>query len=147
MVLVASSGGHLAHLLWLAAWWRGMERLWVTFQTPDAVEALAGERVVWAPHPTNRNIKNLIRNGLLAMRTLTRWTPDVVVSTGAGVAVPWLAAGRAVGAGTVFLEVMDRVREPSWSARLVAPWVDEIVVPTEVSRARLGRGRVLGPIR
>ena len=58
-LLVASSGGHL-HQLWeLRDGWPREARTWVTFDTPDVPEVLAGERVVYARHPTNRNIPNL----------------------------------------------------------------------------------------
>ncbi len=68
-LLVGSSGGHLTQLLALEPWWREIERGWVTFDTPDAVHALAGEEHVWwAAHPTTRNVPNLLRNTRLAWR-------------------------------------------------------------------------------
>ena len=61
--------------------------------------AAADERVVFAHSPTNRSLKNLARNLLLAWRTLRLVRPRVMLTTGAGVAVPfaWLArlSGRA----------------------------------------------------
>src|SRR3954464_15386062 len=57
--LVASSGGHLAQLLPLEAWWRDKERVWVTFDKSDSRSQLTDERVEWAYHPTTRNVKNL----------------------------------------------------------------------------------------
>lgn len=148
LLLVASSGGHLAHLLWLRSWWRHHTRTWVTFDTPDAAAALRAEDVVWAHHPTNRHAGNLVRNAVLAARTVRRVRPDVVVSTGAGVAVPFLAAGAAWGARTVFLEVYDRVDRPTATGRLVAPWVDALALQWPSQQAAYGgRGTVLGPIR
>ena len=51
VLLVCSSGGHLAQLLRLAPWWKTHERIWVTFRKPDAESLLDGERVWWAFHP------------------------------------------------------------------------------------------------
>ena len=56
VALVGSSGGHLTHLLALREFWAPLDRFWVTFDTPDAVSRLAGERTYWCHHPTNRNI-------------------------------------------------------------------------------------------
>src|SRR6185369_10391746 len=70
VALVCSSGGHLAQLHRLEPWWRDHERLWVTFDTPEAVALLAGERTVWAHHPTTRNLPNAWRNLVLARRVL-----------------------------------------------------------------------------
>jgi UDP-N-acetylglucosamine:LPS N-acetylglucosamine transferase len=147
LVLVASSGGHLAHLLWLRPWWELHERRWVTFRTPDAEEALVGEAVTWAWHPTNRHLGNLARNTAQAARELVRAPPDCVVSVGAGVALPWLLLARAMGVATVHLEVYDRVDAPSLTTRCVAGWVDSLVLQWPQQRAALGRGVVLGPIR
>ena len=41
--IVASSGGHLAQLHCLDAWWARHERVWVTFDKPDAVSLLKDE--------------------------------------------------------------------------------------------------------
>jgi len=146
-MLVASSGGHLAHLLWMRPWWQHHERLWVSFDTLDATERLREESVVWAHHPTNRHPLNLARNAALAWRTVGRWRPDLVVSTGAGVALPFLAAGRARGAGTVFIEVYDRIARPSLTGRLVSPWVDEVVLQWDRQHEHYPHGTVLGPLR
>jgi len=76
VLLVCSSGGHLLQLHRLERWWRTCDRVWVTFQTPDAVSLLAGEEVRWACHPTTRNIPNLLRNFILAVKWLRSYRPD-----------------------------------------------------------------------
>ena len=91
LLMVCSSGGHLAQMLTMEPWWRDHERWWATFRTPDAEVGLAGEEVFWVHHPTTRNVKNAVRNFALAVRLLRRIRPDVVISTGAGVAVPFFA--------------------------------------------------------
>ncbi|MCB0964233.1 MAG: hypothetical protein KDA98_13200, partial [Acidimicrobiales bacterium] len=94
VLLVGSAGGHLAQLVRLAPWWRALERSWVTFDKPDARSLLADEEVTWAHHPTTRNIPNLVRNARLAVGHLRRLRPDLVVSTGAAVAVPYFVVAR-----------------------------------------------------
>ena len=89
VVLVCSSGGHLAQLYQLRPWWESHRRLWVTFATTDATSLLADEEAVWAAHPTTRNLPNALRNLRLAWSVLRSERPDVVVSDGAGVAVPF----------------------------------------------------------
>ena len=59
---MCSSGGHLAQLFRLRRWWEDHERVWVTFDTPDATSLLATEPVVGAHHPTTRNHPNALRN-------------------------------------------------------------------------------------
>ena len=79
--LVGSSGGHLAQLYALQPWWSTRRRTWVTFRTPDAQSVLAGEDVRWAYYPTTRNVRNLLRNLVLAVRLVSRERPDLVVQT------------------------------------------------------------------
>lgn len=108
VLLVASTGGHLAQLLELRPWWDRYDRVWVTFDKADARSRLAGEHVVFAYHPTTRNIPNLLRNLVLAVRTLRRLRPDLVVSTGAGVAYPLFLIARIMRIPLLYLEVYDR---------------------------------------
>jgi beta-1,4-N-acetylglucosaminyltransferase len=147
LLLVASSGGHLQQLLWMRPWWSHHDRVFVTFDTPDAREQLRGERWRSAAAPTARHLPNLARNLVLARRLLAEERPDVVLSTGAGVGVPFLWAGRARGAVTVFVETFDRVRRPSLSARLVGPFVDLFVVQREAQLHFHPRAVCLGPVR
>lgn len=121
VLLVGSSGGHLAQLLSLAPLWARENRSYVTFDTVDATSLLADEQVTWAYHPTTRNVRNLLRNSVLAVRELRRRRPDVVVSTGAAVAFPFFVAARLMGIPTVYLEVYDRIDSPTLTGRLCRP--------------------------
>jgi beta-1,4-N-acetylglucosaminyltransferase len=126
--LVCSGGGHLAHMMWLRSWWEQHDRFFVTFDGVAGRVQVAEERVYWAYQPTNRNPSNLLRNLGLAWRVLRKERPDVLVSTGAGVMVPFFWVAHLLNIPTVFLEVYDRVDKPALSGRLVAPWVDQVVV-------------------
>ena len=120
-LLVASSGGHLLQLLQIRGVLPDAHWTWVTFDTQDAVFLLRDECVVYAHHPTNRSLVNLIRNTLLAIRLVWRVRPQVVVSTGAGVAVPFCYVAKLFGASIVFIESFARTSNLSLSGRLVKP--------------------------
>lgn len=146
ILLVGSSGGHLAQLLALRGWWSDNERAWVTFDTPDARSSLEDEPVTWAYFPTTRNLRNLVRNTGQAARVLRDFQPDVIVSTGAGVALPYFVLGRLRGRLTVYVEVYDRVETPTLTGRLCRPFTRLMLVqwPEQV---RLYRGsHVVGPL-
>jgi hypothetical protein len=145
-LLVCSSGGHLTQLHNLRGWWSGVERTWVTFDKADARSLLEGEHVVWAHHPTTRNVPNLVRNAILAWRTIRRVRPDVVVSTGAGVAVPFFAIGKLLGCKTVYVEVFDRVDSATLTGRLCAPFADRFLLQWEEQRSVYPKGEVVGPL-
>ncbi len=121
VLLVCSSGGHLLQLVALGAAWQGYSRTWVTFDKSDARSLLADEDVVFAYGPTNRSIRNLIRNLWLAARVVRRIRPRVLITTGAGVAVPFAWMARLHGARVVYVESLTRISERSLSCRLIAP--------------------------
>ena len=105
--LVGSSGGHLAHLYLLKPFWKDKERFWVTFDKEDARSILGNETFYPCHYPTNRNLKNLIKNTILAFNILRKERPDVIISSGAAVAVPFFYLGKLFGAKTVYIEVLD----------------------------------------
>jgi UDP-N-acetylglucosamine:LPS N-acetylglucosamine transferase len=146
VLLVCSSGGHLTQLYNLKPWWERFDRTWVTFDKPDATSLLGEERVVWAYHPTTRNLWNLLRNGVLAWRTIARSRPDVIVSTGAGVAFPFFLIGKLRGARTVYVEVFDRLDSPTMTGRLCAPFSDRFLLQWEEQKRQYPKGEVVGPL-
>jgi beta-1,4-N-acetylglucosaminyltransferase len=128
LLLVSSTGGHLLQLVALSDAFEGFERVWVTFDAGDSRALLAGQDVVHAHSPTNRNVPNLLRNLLLAWRVVRRVRPGAVVTTGAGVAVPFAWVGRLFGARVVYVESLTRIDEPSLTYRLIRPVVSRTYV-------------------
>jgi beta-1,4-N-acetylglucosaminyltransferase len=143
-LLVASSGGHLLELVELVGHWPPVTRHWVTFDRPDARSLLLDEDVTYAFHPTNRNVKNLLRNGLLALKLLWRLRPEAVVTTGAGVAVPFCYLGRLFGARVIYVESLARVSRPSLTGRLVHPIVHVFYVQWPELAKRLPKAEYHG---
>lgn len=137
-LLVSSSGGHLLQLVQLRDEVGSDERHWVTFDTSDARSLLVGEAVTYAFHPTNRNVRNLIRNTWLAFRLVRKLRPRAVVTTGAGVGVPFCYLGRLFGARIIYVESFARVTEPSLTGRLIHPIAHRFFVqwPELVARYR-----------
>lgn len=129
--LVGSSGGHLTHLYMLKPFWENKERFWVTFDKEDARSLLKDEKMYPCYYPTNRNIKNLIRNTVLAIKVLKKEKPDLIISSGAAVAVPFFYFGKLFGAKTVYIEVFDRIDKPTLTGKLVYPVADKIIVQWE----------------
>jgi UDP-N-acetylglucosamine:LPS N-acetylglucosamine transferase len=144
ILLVSSSGGHLAQLLATKTWWERHERVWVTFNTDDARARLKDETVIFGHSPTTRNINNLARNTALARRVLAHYRPDLVFSNGAGIAVPFFYLARAFGARTAYLEVIDRIDSASLTGRLVYPVTDDFLVQWPEQRALYPAATVVG---
>jgi beta-1,4-N-acetylglucosaminyltransferase len=145
VLLVCDAGGHLLELLALREAWEEFSRAWVTLDKSDARSLLADERVFFAHGPTQRSLKNLVRNALLARRVLRTLRPRVVLTTGAALAVPFGWVGRLYGVRVVYVESLTRIETPSLAARLVAPAADRVYVQWPELAGSLG-GRYVGTI-
>jgi beta-1,4-N-acetylglucosaminyltransferase len=146
VLLACSSGGHLAQLLRLERWWRQHDTVWVTFDKVDARSLLAAHETVWAYHPTTRSLPNLQRNLVLAWRLLRRQRFDVIVSNGAGVAVPFFWLSRLFGIVTVYIEVYDRIELASLTGRLCQPVTDLFLLQWPEQQSKYRRGIVVGKL-
>lgn len=144
--LVGSSGGHLTHLYMLKPFWENKERFWVTFDKDDAKSLLAGEKMYPCYYPTNRNIWNLIRNTALAVKILRKEKPDLIISSGAAVAVPFFWFGKLFGAKLVYIEVFDRINKPTVTGKLVYPITDKFIVEWEEMKKVYPKAINLGSI-
>lgn len=132
--LVGSSGGHLAHLYMLKPFWKSKKRFWVTFDKEDAKSILQNEIVYPCYYPTNRNIKNLIKNTAVAWKVLKKEKPDLIISSGAAVAIPFFYLGKIFGAKLVYIEVFDRIDKPTVTGKIVYPIVDKFIVQWEAQK-------------
>ena len=144
--LVGSSGGHLTHLYMLKPFWQKKDRFWVTFDKEDARSLLEGERVYPCYYPTNRNLKNLLKNTVVAWKVLRKEKPDLLISSGAAVAVPFFYLAKLMGKKLIYVEVYDRIDKPTLTGRLVYPIVDCFIVQWEEQKKVYPKAINLGSI-
>jgi len=144
LLLVCSSGGHLLQMHELRPAWEPFPRLWVTFNKSDARALLREEQVVHAYGPTNRNIPNLLRNLALALRVIRRERPAALLTTGAGVAVPFAWIARLYGVPVIYVESFTRIDQPSLSARMIAPVATRLYAQWPELAGRVPRFRFAG---
>lgn len=145
VLLVCSSGGHFKGLQQLRPFWEQHERVWVTFKTATTEASLAEETVFWAYSPTNRNLPNLFKNLLLAFQVIRETQPQLIISTGAGVAVPFLIIGKLFGSKTAFIESVTRIHTLSLSAKLVLPFLSVLYVQWAQLQTRYPQAELIIP--
>ncbi len=95
-------------------------------------------------YPTNRSIKALIKNTAIAWKVLRKERPNLIISTGAAVAVPFFYLGKLFGAKLIYIEVFDRIDKPTLTGKMVYPIVDEFIVQWEEQRKYIQRQLILG---
>ena len=144
--LVCSSGGHLHHLKMLKKFWEKHERFWVTFDKENIKSTLKGEKIYSCFYPTNRSIKAFFLNTALALRVLYQEKPDIIISSGAAVAVPFFYVGKIGGIKTMYIEVFDRIDKPTLTGRLIYPVADKFIVQWEELKQFYPKAENLGSI-
>ncbi|MCU1637208.1 MAG: glycosyltransferase [Cryobacterium sp.] len=121
LLLVASTGGHLAQLVRLApGLGAAPDSLWVTFDSPQSRSLLQGCRRVYVPYVRPRDYRGVLRTASIIHRILAHERFDGAVSTGAAVAVSALPQAAMAGIPSVYIESVSRVEGPSVSGRILA---------------------------
>ena len=122
-LLVASTGGHLSQLARLRpriGALNGRRVVWVTFDKPQSRTLLRGEEVIHVPYTGQRDVRNVVGNAIRARGILRETDPELVVSTGAAIALSVLPLAAARGAECHFIESAARADGPSMSGRLLS---------------------------
>jgi UDP-N-acetylglucosamine:LPS N-acetylglucosamine transferase len=118
VVIVSGSGGVLLDTLALRPWWERHDTSWVAVPAADTEVALAGLPVTWLPDPPGW--PHLAAATWRAFRLLGRSRPDLLISAGRRLAVPFFLAARLRGVPAVWLETLTQTGTPSGTARLAA---------------------------
>ena len=133
--LACSAGGHLTETMQVMDAFRGHKTFFVTFLREDSKEL---KNAYFIEDP-KRNLLRLVKTVFQSISILKKEKPDIVFTTGAGVAVPicWLA--KLMGKKVIYLESFCRVKEPSLSGRLIYPIADIFLVQWENMLSKYGK--------
>ena len=125
--LISSPGGHLTYLLYLRSIWKQYAHFWVTSDAGALSRSLTGETLFYIIDP-QRNIIKFIRNWVQAGSLLIKESPDVIITTGSGIAIPICILGRLLGKKIVFIETAAAVRVLSLTGKIIYPLAHLFIV-------------------
>lgn len=128
LLLVCNPGGHFSTMMGLKNFWSGYSREWVTYPKFDTEALRENETVYWVEMQEARMLIRACINFIKALFILRKSRPDLVISTGAGLAVPFLLASKLFGIKTVFIESISRSSGLSLSGKILYNLVDEFYV-------------------
>lgn len=129
VLLVCNPGGHFASMMKLEKFWSNYCHEWATYPHYDTRRLVQdGEIVHWVVMQEARMLGRAIINFLRALFVLYRRNPDLVLSTGAGLSVPFILAGKIFGIKTIFIENKTRFNGLSLSGKILYYFVDELYV-------------------
>jgi anti-anti-sigma factor len=135
LLMVSPSGGYFTYLYNLQSFWQSYpRRCWVTLDVPQTNGLLENETVYWARPTTASRLVHLWQYVSLMWYVLTKEKPDVVISSGGGIAVPFLLAAKLIyGTKVIFVELRTRMQRLSFYGRLlyILGAIDLLVVRSE----------------
>ena len=137
--IASSAGGHLTELLQIKSVYEKYDHFFITFKRKNSVELAKNEKVYFVEDPS-RNPFKLIKTLFQSFLILLKERPKVIISTGAGVAIPIIYLGKLLfRSRIVFIESFCRVSTPSLSGRLAYPIADKFYVQWEELLKAYGR--------
>jgi len=99
----------------------------VTSDAGALSRSLTGETLFYIIDP-QRNIIKFIRNWVQAGSLLIKESPDVIITTGSGIAIPICILGRLLGKKIVFIETAAAVRVLSLTGKIIYPLAHLFIV-------------------
>jgi UDP-N-acetylglucosamine:LPS N-acetylglucosamine transferase len=115
IAFISSVGGHLTDLLALSEAWAPHERVWILNDRSPVLPESEAAYVISHAERDWRVLWNVFELAAL----LSRLRPDVVVSMGAGPAVPGALVARLAGIPVIYVEPASAVTEPTLTGRMM----------------------------
>ena len=99
----------------------------VTYKAPHLSKISDQIKTYFVTH-SKRKPFLVLRNGFESLKILIKEKPQLIISTGADVAVPTCVLGKIMGAKLIYIESGGQVYTPSLSGRIVYPFADLFIV-------------------
>lgn len=117
MCIICSAGGHLAEAL-AAIRETDVERYFVTKQDDHIKDRLDGSRIYYVEDP-HTSILGYIKNAAQSLGIYIRERPRIILTTGAGIALPTCLLGCIYGSKIIFVESGARVTTMSKTGKIL----------------------------
>jgi len=145
--IITSTGGHLFQIYQLNKIFNKYNHFWITFKEKDVAYYLKNEKIYFAYYPESRNILNMIKNFFLAIKIFKKEKPTHLISSGAGVAIPFFIVGKLFfSARLVYIEPIDFVSYPSLTGKILYNFVDLFLVQQKIQKKWFKKAKFWGKL-
>jgi beta-1,4-N-acetylglucosaminyltransferase len=127
IAIVCSHGGHYTEILQIFTAFEGHDVFIATYHSSREVEIHKKYRAYFTAN-MGSSVWNMLKGSFWALSILAREHPQVIVSLGAEIAIPFFYLGKLFGMKTIFIESWCRVESRSLTGRLVYPIADAFFV-------------------
>lgn len=125
--LVCSQGGHTTEMLQMIDAFEGIDLFLITYRS-ERVEELRQDYHVYSLSNIGTNPLKLLSSLPKAWRIIRQERPDILISTGSEIAIPFFILTRALRIKTIFIESFCRVYSPSRTGKVIYPLADVFFV-------------------
>lgn len=120
----SSAGGHLIEILRIKEAFENYERFFITFWREGVIDEIKDEKYYLISDPERNPIK-FIKCFFQTLIILLKEKPNIIISTGAGIAVPAIFLGKYFfRSKIIFIESFTRINKPSLVGKIVYPVSD-----------------------
>jgi hypothetical protein len=128
ILLVSSAGGVLLDLLALKPWWRDHDAVWAVVKAADTQSALSGKQIVWVKERPFSRPWQLFKGILDALKILRQEKPDVIVSSGSGVAGGFFISAKILGIPSFWIETFNMIGAAGVTSWICTKIASEVIV-------------------
>lgn len=125
--LACSAGGHLTEIKELENIYKKYNYFFLTFKRQDSISLCNREKIYFITCP-QRNLRKFANNFFESIRVFKKELPDVIITTGADVALCMCFIAKLFKKKVIFIESFARVIQPSLFGKLVYPIADLTIV-------------------
>lgn len=116
--IACSAGGHLIEVLQVKEAYKNYDYFFLTFYRKGIIDEIKNEKKYFITDP-RRNIILFFKSFFETAKIIFKEKPKVVISTGAGVALPAIILSKLfLRSKIIFIESFTRIHEPSLSGKI-----------------------------
>jgi len=116
IALICSQGGHLIEMLCLIEAFKRQDLFFITYKNPTT-EQLEYKRYLIENIGTS--LSKMIKTFFQTFSILKKEKPDLIVSTGAEIAIPFYITAKLMRINTIYIESWCRVKTKSGTGRIL----------------------------
>lgn len=106
-------------MMGLGDFWSKHNRIWVTDRKGDTEYLIGRETICWFPYQAPRDWLIVLKNIPRVAQILSQEKPDLIISTGASIAVGFSIVAKLMGIRFIYVESVTRQDRLSLSGKLV----------------------------
>jgi len=145
--IITSGGGHEFQINKLKWFFKNKTYFYVICVHKNTHKISTNTNYYNAHYPDSRNIVNLIKNTILAVNILNKEKPTVLLSSGAGIAIPFFFIGKLFfNTKLIFIEPYDFIKKPSLTGKLLYNRVDLFLVQHKQQKKWFPKAHYIGSL-